>query len=201
MLRRLKKPSLEFPDLVLESERLFMRPPSPDDWAAWAKVRRANQDHIQPFEPLWPQEPFSEALFQRRIERQSQEWALGYAQAFLIFKREDGALIGGMNINNICRGAAQYAALGYWIDKAHEGQGYMAEAIALTLAHCFETLGLHRVNASCLPHNIRSKKTLIMAGFKQEGFAEKYLQINGVWEDHLLFGLPIEEWSGGKSEI
>ena len=182
-----------FPEIILKSDRIFMRPPQMTDWSQWAEVRGKNKDHIQPFEPRWAENALDEDFFERRIHRQAREWQAGRANAFVIFKN-DHQLIGGMNINNICRGAAQYAALGYWIDQNHEGQGCMREALELTLKYCFKDLGLHRVNASCLPHNTRSKKTLLNAGFKEEGFAEKYLQINGEWQDHELFGLPIETW-------
>ncbi|HOO82359.1 MAG TPA: GNAT family protein [Alphaproteobacteria bacterium] len=194
MLLGFKKQDSEFPDISLQCARVLMRPPTLTDWPEWVKVRAVNQDHIQPFEPLWPSEPFTQDLFKRRLARQIREWELGHANAFLIFKRDNGQLIGGMNINNICRGAAQYASLGYWIDWNHEGRGYMAESLALTLRYCFETLGLHRVNASCLAHNTRSRNVLVKAGFQEEGMAEKYLQINGEWQDHILFGLPIEHW-------
>ena len=103
-------------------------------------------------------------------------------------------MIGGMNVNNICRGAAQYATLGYWISEDHQGQGYMSEALRLTLQFCFERLKLHRVNAACLPNNARSENLLRRAGFKHEGFAEKYISINGAWRDHVLYGLNVENW-------
>ncbi len=187
-----------FPEIDLHGFRTMMRPPSLEDWAEWAEVRQRNESHIQPFDPRWPEKAFTYDLFTRRVHRQAREWDLGLANAFLIFKLDDNRLIGGMNINNICRGAAQYASLGYWIDQDHEGQGYMAESLRITLQYCFESLGLHRVNASCLPHNHRSKNTLLKAGFKEEGFAEKYLQIDGRWQDHELFGLPIENWQKSK---
>ena len=195
MLWRRETPQRLFPHLELESQRVLMRPPRLSDGPQWIEVRSVNKDHIQPFEPKWAENGLERDFFERRIRRQARDWELGQANAFLIFKKADMHLIGGMNINNICRGAAQYAAIGYWIDQAHEGQGYMAEAIQLTLEYCFEDLGLHRVNASCLPENTRSKNTLLKAGFKEEGFAEKYLQINGRWRDHELFGLPVEDWA------
>ena len=190
-----------FPDITLYATRIFMRPPELTDWQQWANVRAENKKRIQPFEPSWSAHYQSEEFFQRRLARQAREWDLDKANAFLIFRR-DGRLIGGMNINNISRGAAQFASIGYWIDEEHEGQGYMAEALQLTLKYCFEDLGLHRVNASCLPNNTRSKKTLLRAGFKEEGMAEKYLQINGKWQDHELFGMPIERWKAlGAADI
>ena len=182
-----------FPDIMLHATRIFMRPPHEQDWQQWANVRAENKRRIQPFEPTWSAHYQSEDFFQRRLARQAREWDLDKANAFLVFKN-DGTLIGGMNINNISRGAAQFASLGYWIDQSYEGQSYMAEALQLTLKYCFEDLGLHRVHASCLPQNTRSKKTLLRSGFKQEGFAEKYLQIDGKWQDHELFGLSFERW-------
>lgn len=187
------------PDIKLTSKRIFMRPARMEDWQQWHDVRGSNKDHIQPFEPTWADNALKEDFFERRTYRQAREWQRGSAHAFLIFKNEDEALIGGMNINNICRGAAQFASLGYWVDQGHEGQGYMAEALALTIEYCFEEVGLHRINASCMPHNTRSHKTLEKAGFKEEGFAEKYIQIDGKWQDHILFGLPIETWLDAKN--
>ena len=183
-----------FPDIALKSGRISMRPPQISDWAQWAETREKNRAHIAPFEPTWSPNALEEDFFERRISRQSREWEGDRAYAFLIFKRADKSLIGGMNINNVCRGAAQFASIGYWIDKDHEGKGYMTEAIRMTLKYCFEDLDLHRVNASTLPENERSKKTLIAAGFKEEGYAEKYLSINGRWCDHVLYGMPLEEW-------
>jgi len=187
-----------FPNVELKSDRIFMRPPALEDAQSWAEVRGKNKDHIQPFDPKWPDNALTPELFRKRISRQSNDWADGRACSFLIFADDRKTLIGGMNINNICRGAAQYASIGFWIDREKQGQGLMAEAIILTLHYCFEHLKLHRVNASCLPHNERSKKTLLASGFKEEGFAEKYLQINGIWEDHVLFGLPVEDWPQQK---
>ncbi len=196
--RNPKHPS--FPAIELASARIYMRPPSVDDAKMWAEVRGRNINHIQPFDPKWPDDALTEELYKRRISRQFYEWQHDRGRAFLIFDIHNDALIGGMNINNICRGAAQYAALGFWIDQDCEGQGLMREALELTLEYCFEDLLLQRVNASCLPHNERSKKTLLAVGFKEEGFAEKYLQINGVREDHILFGLPKESWMQHKDD-
>ncbi|MDE1938388.1 MAG: GNAT family N-acetyltransferase, partial [Alphaproteobacteria bacterium] len=57
----------------------------------------------------------------------------------------------------------------------------------------FATLGLHRIEAACLPSNEPSKNLLTKAGFRQEGIARRYLQINGEWRDHVLFALLEDE--------
>ena len=56
-------------------------------------------------------------------------------------------------------------------------------------AYAFANLRLHRIEAACLPTNQRSIRLLEGAGFRREGLARAYLRINGVWQDHLLYGL------------
>ena len=84
------------------------------------------------------------------------------------------------------RGTFQSCQLGYAIAKRYEGQGLMEEALRRTNDFIFSDIGLHRIMAAYLPHNKRSGSLLSKLGFKEEGFAEKYLKINGVWEDHVL---------------
>jgi ribosomal-protein-alanine N-acetyltransferase len=180
------------PDIALEGSRVVVRPPQREDWVDWAAVRRKNQDFLKPFEPVWPQNALDADHFDRRLRRQAADWQTGRAHAFLIFMKAD--LVGGININNICRGAAQFASLGYWLAKDAQGRGYMAEALRLICGYAFADLKLHRLNAGCLPDNARSRNLLLRAGFREEGFAEKYLEIDGRWQDHILFGLTVENW-------
>jgi ribosomal-protein-alanine N-acetyltransferase len=188
------------PELDYHGERIVMRSPRLSDSRQWCDVRGRNQAFLTPFEPTWPEGCLSDDFYRRRFRVQAKEWHADRANYFLIFKkngdddREGGELIGGMNINNICRGAAQYAALGYWVDEAHEGQGYMRDAMALTVPYCFGILKLHRVQAACLADNTRSQALLRSAGFAEEGRAAHYMRVNGEWQDHILFGLPIESW-------
>jgi len=104
-----------------------------------------------------------------------------------------GALIGGITLNDVQTGIAQKGTLGYWIGQPYAGQGYMAEAVDLVCDFAFRTLRLHRVEASCLPNNEPSKKLLARTGFEQEGYAKAYLQINGTWQDHILWGKTMKE--------
>jgi ribosomal-protein-alanine N-acetyltransferase len=186
MFRRRKKP-VNAPVLLAE-KRVYLRRPERRDAAAWLRVRRLNKDFLREYEPRWGEEAVTRNFFERKLQRQLRNWKEDTGYSFLVFKK-DNALIGGMNINHICRGAAQYASLGYWIDEAHEGKGYMGEALALTIQFCFDSLYLNRINAACLPGNTRSKNLLRRAGFEEEGFAKRYMQINGTWQDHVLFGL------------
>ena len=190
----LKKKTLDIEAVHLLGERIVLRPPKLSDHMQWKSVRERDQDYLQEFEPLWPAGCLGKEFFEKRLLRQYKLWNAGLGRSFLIFERDSDTLVGGMNINNIARGAAQYASLGYWLARDAQGQGYMAEALALILSYCFGPLKLHRVHASCVPHNERSRKCLIRAGFLEEGFAKHYLEINGQWQDHVLYGLPLEAY-------
>jgi len=146
-----------------------------------------------PFEPSWPPDWDQKEAFYKRLHRQFMAWENGYGRFFLIWRGEN-ELIGGMNINNICRGAAHYASLGYWLSRQAQGQGYMSEAMAAIQAYAFEKLRLNRLHAASLPENKRSINVLNRAGFSEEGYARNYLQINGKWQDHYLFGRCADDW-------
>lgn len=184
------------PSMLLVSEDVYLRPAESGDYEAWAEIRHRNERHLKPFEPLWPKDCLTEEFFQRRLRRINADWASDSAYCFLIFEQDNQSLIGGININNVCRGAAQYASLGYWIDEAHQGRGLMKQAVLTTLDFAFGPLKLARMNAACVPHNLRSKNLLLSAGFTEEGFAKAYIQINGERKDHILFGLNAEDFSG-----
>jgi ribosomal-protein-alanine N-acetyltransferase len=182
------------PLVRLDGARVSLRPPGDADWEEWAQVRARNYDHLKPFEPRWPDDCLTKAFFRRRLSRQLGDWREDRGYCFLIFAKEENRLAGGININNVCRGAAHFASLGYWLAADCQGRGYMHESISLILAYGFGGLRLHRFNASCIPHNAKSRAVLERAGFREEGFAPKYLQIDGAWQDHVLYGLPREDW-------
>lgn len=174
---------------VLTGFRVTLKAPCEADFDEWASVRHKNQYHLKPFEPEWPKNCLSRDFFMRRLERQDVEQKAGRGLYFLIHDKKIGHIIGGLNLNNIQMGAARQAFLGYWIDEDHQGQGLMKEAITLLIDYAFNKLQLKRLNAACLPHNDRSINLLKSLDFEEEGYAKKYLQINGAWQDHVLFGL------------
>ena len=115
------------------------------------------------------------------------------AYAFFVFRGDDNELLGGCTLSNVRRGVTQCCALGYWVGERFARQGYMFDAVRTLIPFIFRTLGLHRIEAACLPVNEASRNLLAKAGFRQEGVARRYLQINGEWQDHLLFGLLCED--------
>jgi ribosomal-protein-alanine N-acetyltransferase len=65
----------------------------------------------------------------------------------------------------------------------------MADALGAVVRFVFEGLRLHRLEAACVPTNVPSRSLLAKCGFNEEGSAREYLCINGVWQDHILFGM------------
>lgn len=174
---------------ALEGFRVAVKPPVFEDFDIWAQVRLKNQNDLIPFEPKWADDCHSEAYFIRRLKKQQKSRDAGTGAYFLIHHKANGTIIGGINLNDIRLGAARHASLGYWLDKDYQGQGYMHEAARLVIDYAFDVLKLERINAACLPDNEPSAKLLLSLGFEEEGFAKKYLQINGEQRDHRLFGL------------
>jgi [ribosomal protein S5]-alanine N-acetyltransferase len=104
-----------------------------------------------------------------------------------MIRRADNALVGAITLDNIRRGPAQAGTLGYWTGQDFARQGYMTEAIKAIVHYAFTELDLSRVEAACLPKNTPSRGVLEKSGFKYEGVAQAYLQINGRWRNHVLY--------------
>lgn len=175
--------------LRIEGRRVFLRPPANSDYEEWAALREASRAFLTPWEPIWPADDLSRPAYRRRLKRYAQEMREDTGYALFIFRTEDQALMGGVTLSNVRRGVTLSCTLGYWMGQAYSGQGYMREAARAVVPFVFEQLGLHRLEAACVPNNEPSKAVLRHAGFQEEGLARRYLRINGVWQDHLMFAL------------
>lgn len=181
---------------VLKGPRVTLRAPRSSDFVAWRDLRRQSRDFLKPYEPRWSEVDLSRRVFASRLKRGRAESRAGTDYTFFIFLRQGGSevLVGGMTLSNIRRRAAQFVNLGYWMGQKYAGRGLMSEAVGVALPFVFDTLGLHRIHAAFLPSNTASRRVLEKNGFKEEGFAENYLQIDGKWCDHVLFGLTRERY-------
>jgi ribosomal-protein-alanine N-acetyltransferase len=186
--------NLQPPALRLAGRRVVLRPPERGDWQEWAGLRAESRDFLTPWEPSWPADALGRASFRRRLARYAMDWRTDQGYSFFIYGIADEALLGGIGLSNVRRGVAETASLGYWVGERHARQGYMFEALLLTLDFAFQRLRLHRLEAACLPSNAPSRGLLLKAGFREEGYAAKYLCIDGKWQDHVLFALLREEW-------
>ena len=171
----------------VEAERITLRLPRHSDYFAWTTLREASVDFLRPWEPVWAHDHLSRRAFTNRVYWASRAESQGTALPLLIFRREDNALLGAITLDNIRRGPAQAGTLGYWVGASHARRGYMREAIEAVVHHAFAQLDLSRIEAACLPGNAASRGVLEKTGFKYEGVAQSYLQINGRWRNHVLY--------------
>jgi ribosomal-protein-alanine N-acetyltransferase len=175
--------------LRIEGEGVVLRPPRARDYEPWSRLRLRSRQFLQPWEPIWPEDDLQRDAFRRRMAAYMREIDAGSAYPFFIFRATDGELMGAITLSHIRRGVAQTATVGYWIGEPFACRGHMTAALKAACEFAFRSLGLHRVEAACVPENEASRRLLLKAGFEQEGLARAYLKINGVWADHLLFGL------------
>ncbi len=172
---------------TIPGEGVYLRVPQMSDFQQWSALRAYSRAFLTPWEPVWPADDLSRAAFRRRMGRYARDMQADEAYPFLIFRARDHALMGGLTLSNVRRGACQAAVLGYWMGEPFAGRGFMTAAVRALLPVAHEVLHLHRIEAVCIPRNIPSIHLLRTCGFVQEGYARKYLCINGVWEDHLMF--------------
>lgn len=187
-------------DLRLEGAGVRLRPPRASDYAEWSVLRAGSRAFLQPWEPTWPADDLTRAAFRRRLSAYAHDMERGVAYPFLVFRAEDSRMVGGITLSNIRRGVAQMGAIGYWVGEPFARRGHTLAAVNAMTRFCFQHLGLHRVEAACIPANEGSRAVLARAGFRQEGMALSYLRINGVWRDHLLFGL-VSSGDGRHAEV
>ena len=182
--------------LELRGRRVLLRPLATDDFREWQVVRRRNRDWLTKWEPVAspgaPDVVEDAKAFAARCGARERERQLGTGYAFGIFV--DDHFSGEMNLSNVSRGAMQSCTVGYWIDEALAGHGYVPEALVAALRFAFEDLGLHRVEIGIIPRNHASRRVVEKLGIRDEGLALRFLQINGVWEDHVRYGITVEEW-------
>jgi ribosomal-protein-alanine N-acetyltransferase len=186
--------------ITLRGPRVLLRLPQMADYNAWYALRRSSRDFLRPFEPRWTEADLSRRVFATRVRRAREEAEEGTDYSFFIFLTagDHETLVGGITLSNVRRRAAQFVNLGYWMGQQYAGKGLMSESVATCLPFVFDTLDLHRIHAAFLPGNTASRRVLEKNGFAEEGFAEKYLQIDGRWEDHVLFGLTRERYEMGR---
>jgi len=182
--------------LRLYGRRTVLRPLVAQDFNQWSEVRRRNGRWLTRWEPMrLPHHPDPETnrdVFAARCNARERERHAGSQFAFGIFV--DGAFAGEINLNNVVRGAFQSATIGYWIDQARAGRSYVAEAVAVLAQWSFEELQLHRLEICIIPHNANSRRVMEKLAIRAEGLAERFLEIDGIWEDHVRYGITVEEW-------
>jgi ribosomal-protein-alanine N-acetyltransferase len=158
----------------------------PDDAAVLARLLRDNRANLAPFEPDRPDDYYTEEGQRAVLTRLLRDHEHGLGVPHVILDR-DGAVAGRITLNTIVLGAFRSCSMGYWVDAARRGQGLATGAVAALKDLAFDELGLHRIEAGTLLHNVASQQVLRHNGFVPFGVARDYLHIGGRWQDHVLF--------------
>ena len=171
----------------IDTERMILRPPVHSDYRAWASLRETSAGFLKPWEPSWSPDHLTRKGFVNRVYWANRSIAQGTALPLFLERRSDHQLLGAITLDNVRRGPAQAGTIGYWIGESHARHGYMREALTALVHHAFEVLDLSRIESACLPENTASRGLLEKCGYKYEGVAQSYLQINGRWRNHVLY--------------
>ena len=184
----------------IETERMTLRLPAHPDFRPWAHLREISTEHLAQWEPVSAQDHLTRRAFTNRVYWAARAEAQGAALPLLLIRRADQQILGAITMDNIRRGPVQVGTLGYWIGAPHAGQGFMKEALLAVVHHAFTAMDLSRLEAACLPENAASRAVLEKCGFKYEGVAQSYLQINGRWRNHVLYA-NLRHDRRGKTDV
>lgn len=182
---------MTFP-LYHDSISIYLSPLELKDTAPLLQLRLRNRVKHATFEPSREEEFYTHEYQQQFISQRKEDALQDKAYMFGIFLIDD-QLIGQITLSNVARGVAQYADVGYWMDDQMQSKGYTTAALQLIVRYAFHTLGLHRVQAAILLHNVASRQVLEKSDFKAEGVARKFLKINGQWQDHQTYAILAED--------
>ncbi len=183
--------------IELSGRRVLLRPLVVGDFEAWREVRQRSRAWLVKWEPRplpgQPDATEDRRVFAARCGARERERQLGSGFGFGIFV--GGRFAGEINLSSVQRGPYQNAYVGYWIDEAMAGRGYIPEAFVVVCRFAFEDLALHRLQASIIPRNLASRRVAEKVGLREEGIATRYLEINGIWEDHVRYAITVEDWT------
>ena len=191
--------------LELTARRVVLRSLTVDDWDAWREVRLRCRDWLEPWEPLpdvgAPDPALDRDAFRSRCGAWDRQRHFDAAYGFGLFVREPLRLAGEVSLGSVQRGPFQSAYIGYWVDEELAGNEYVVEGVAAILRYGFESLGLHRMEAAIVPRNHASRRIAVKLGLREEGTALRFLQIRGVYEDHVRYAMTREEWDRQRAVI
>jgi ribosomal-protein-alanine N-acetyltransferase len=188
---------------ALFGRRVMLRPLDPRDFEQWRAVRINSGEWLTRWEPAKlpgaPDPVEDRQAFALRCSARDRERQLGTGYGFGVFV--EGRFVGEVNVSTVQRGPFQSAYVGYWIDRDHAGFGYIPESLVVVFQFAFEHLGLHRLEIAIIPRNKASRRVVEKLGLREEGLSIRYLEINGVWEDHLRYAITAEEWESRREEL
>jgi ribosomal-protein-alanine N-acetyltransferase len=175
-----------------DGSKVYVRALLISDAPELLELRLRNTDFLRSWEPRRPEPGYTLEAQEAQLRYMVESAALDRSYHFGLFMLDE-TMVGTITLSNVARGAWQNATVGYFVDEAHNGKGFATEAIGLVVRLAFSEIGLHRVQAGVMPRNPASMRALEKAGFRREGVSPHYLQIAGVWEDHVMFAITQED--------
>ncbi|MFJ5714230.1 GNAT family N-acetyltransferase [Neobacillus sp. NPDC093127] len=175
--------------MKLEGSRVFLKPLESGDAEKSLHLEVSNRSFFEEYSIDRKDAYYTLDGQLERIKTNQENMKQDQAYSFGIFLNESEELIGSIGLFKVERGPAQSCIVGYVLDKAHNGKGYMTETIELIVDYAFTVLKLHRIEAGVKPDNLGSIRVLEKSGFHQEGIARKNIMINGNWADHQILAI------------
>jgi ribosomal-protein-alanine N-acetyltransferase len=181
----------------LTDGEIVLRPLQVSDAREWRQLRLRNASWLKPWDATVPPGAAGgrATTFRALARRLVQLGKEGSAMPFVL--EVSGQFAGQVTVNNIVRGSAQFASIGYWLDREYAGRGIMARAVAMAIDHCFFTAGLHRIEIAIRPENSNSLRIVEKLEIREIGYAPYFLHIDGAWRDHRIFAVTVEECPDG----
>ena len=176
----------------LEGTNVILRNLTPADAEELLQYYKKNKKHLEPFEPVKDSDFYTIESQRKNLNKSYREFFNGVTVELGIFKEK--RLIGKIKLSRILHGSFKNGMLGYSIDEEEQGKGFMKESVKLFLKYAFDECELHRIEASALLDNKKSRGVLDACGFKMLGVNEKYLLINGKWRDHATYYILKEDF-------
>jgi len=181
--------STALPGALQTGARVLVRAPRPDDAEEFLALNQASARHYAG----WVSPPVTPEQFDLYL----QQCGRSDFRGFFVCRRDDGHILGVVNLSQIFLGNFRSCYMGYYVGALHAGRGYMTEGVGLVLRHAFGSLGLHRVEANIQPGNAASIGLVRRLGFTLEGYSRRYLKIAGRWRDHERWAILMEDWRAG----
>ena len=184
---------------TLRAGPITLRPGRLRDGRAWSEVRLRNEQWLAPWEPTSPlpwADRHAPAAWPPLLRALRRAGRVGTMLPFVV--EYGGRLVGQISVSGVVHGSIRSASIGYWVDAAYAGRAIAPTAVALAIDHCFATVGLHRIQVDIRPENLRSLRVAEKLALRREGYFERYLDIDGGWRDHVIFGITVEELAGRR---
>lgn len=170
--------------MFMQGKQIYVKSVEESDAEALWKLEVDNRDFFQRFTGLRDDEFYTLEGQLERIRKARESSKADQAYLYMIGLRDTETIIGEIMLTEVVRGNLQSCWIGYFLDRDHNGKGYMTEAVQMVVRFAFQELKFHRIEAGVMPHNLGSIRVLLKAGFHKEGIARKNVKINGKWEDH-----------------